>query len=65
MQSKDTKPAFDEFIEVHVRSRKPNENVVDYVKEVAREVGIHHSHRGCNYGACDLMLPDNPNGVGF
>ena len=46
-------------IEISVPTRKEGENVVAYVEEVARIVGVHHSHRNCNAKTCDLMIPIN------
>ena len=44
-------------IEIMVPARKEGDNVVDFVQETARLIGIHHGHRGCKSEVCDLMIP--------
>ena len=46
-----------EKVEISVPTRREGEGVVAYVNEVARIVGIHHSHRNCAAKTCDLMIP--------
>jgi hypothetical protein len=50
-------------IELTVPARKDDEDVVDFVQETARLVGIHHSHRNCKGTTCDLMIPISDDGV--
>lgn len=46
---------------ISVPSRKDGENVIDFVQETARIVGVHHSHRKCKAQTVDLMIPmDGP-----
>jgi hypothetical protein len=66
MPKKGNQPATVEFKSVTVRSRRENEDIKSYVDEVARVVGIHHAHRGCEATSCDLMLPaNNEKGIGY
>lgn len=50
-------------IELTVPSRKDGEDVVEFVHETARLVGIHHSHRNCAGKTCDLMIPITDDGT--
>ena len=42
-----------------VRERHPNEDILDYMKEVAEVVSDAHSMAspGCKHRTCDLMIP--------
>lgn len=56
-------------IELTVPSRKEveggYEDVVGFVRETARLVGIHHSYRECAATVCDLMIPVSGDVVGL
>lgn len=53
-------PSLDGFKDVTVRDRREDEDIVNYVREVARIVGIHHSHRGCTNLKVDLAIHFDP-----
>jgi len=54
-----------EKVKVTVRERRDGEDVVAFVREVAREVGIHHRHRNCSGDKADLMIPAPEKGIGY
>ncbi len=66
MTKKGDKPEIGEYVPITVRQRHEGELITEFVQELARQVGIHHAHRGCKNDKCDLMIPtENEKGIGF
>lgn len=55
----------------HIRYRRPDEKIEDWMKEVQQQVGLTHSllSRECKTRCCDLKIPldskDQQHGIGM